>query len=298
MTSQTGVTAVKSTLVSLREAPGPDKRGTVNPRIYMLNPLLAGPLAGWGRWLDRAAALGFTHVLTAPPFAGPSLLLPEDFDRVTPALGWSGSAEDALRRFAEACHARGLTPLLDAYPSQVAATGSLGEGHPALFQAGEAGQSLDPRRYGAAADAAEARWSEAAEALGAFWCHWLARWQSAGIAGFRLDLQAIPMRALPDFIGSLRAGIQAALLGWTPGLPREALIALEGRGLDFVFSSLPWWDFRSDWIWEEATVLRRVAPAIAAVEAPYGARLSATVGDLGLLPAAQRRILRFAAAFR
>ena len=28
--------------------------------------------------------------------------------------------------------------------------------------------------------------------------------------------------------------------------------ALAGSGLDFVFSSLPWWDFRSDWLWEEA----------------------------------------------
>jgi starch synthase (maltosyl-transferring) len=75
------------------------------------------------------------------------------------------------------------------------------------------------------------------------------------------------------------------------------MMALEGRGLDFVFSSLPWWDFRGDWLWEEAAMLRRIAPAIAAVESPYGARLAAAVGDLVLLPAAQRRVLRFAAAF-
>jgi starch synthase (maltosyl-transferring) len=297
MTSQTGVTAVKSALVSLQEGSGPEARGAISPRIYMLNPLLAGRLSDWGRWLDRAAALGFTHVLTAPLFAGPSLLLPDDFDRVHPALDWSGSAEDALRMFAEACRARGLTPLLDVYPSHVAAEGSLGQGHPALFQAGEASRSLDPRRYGPAAEAAEARWGEAAEELAVFWSQRLASWQNAGIAGFRLVLEAIPPAVLPGFVGRLRAAIQAALLGWTPGLPRDAVMALEGRGLDFVFSSLPWWDFHSDWLWEEAAVLRRVAPAIAAVEAPYGARLGATVGDLVLLPPAQRRTLRFAAAF-
>jgi starch synthase (maltosyl-transferring) len=292
MTSQTGVTAMKSALVSLQ-----DSSGAVSPRIYMLNPRLAGPLAGWGQWLDRAAALGFTHVLTAPLFEGPSLLLPAEFDRVHPALGWSGSAEDALRLFSEACQARGLTPLLDVYPSQVAAAGSLAESQPALFQAGEASRSLDPRRYGPAADAAQAQWRQSAEALGAFWSQWLAVWQNAGIAGFRLDLQAIPKEALPGFVGGLRAKIQATLMGWTPGMTRDAMLALEGVGLDFVFSSLPWWDFRQDWLWDEATVLRRVAPAIAAVEAPYGARLGATVGDLSLLPVAQRRILRFAAAF-
>jgi starch synthase (maltosyl-transferring) len=297
MTSQTGVTAMKSALVSLQERTSPEAQGSVSPRIYMLNPLLAGSLSDWGSWLDRAAALGFTHVLTAPLFGGPSLLLAEDFARVHPALGWSGSAEDALRMFAEACRARGLIPLLDVYPSQVAAGGGLAQGHPALFRSGEAARSLDPRAYGPVADAAQARWDDAAEALGAFWSQWLAVWQNAGIAGFRLDLQGIPAAVLPGFVRGLRAKIQAALLGWTPGLTREAMTALVGCGLDFVFSSLPWWDFRGDWLWDEAAVLRRVAPAIAAVEAPYGARLGATVGDLVLLPAAQRRILRFAATF-
>jgi starch synthase (maltosyl-transferring) len=283
---------MKSALVSLESG-----RGVASPRIYMINPLLAGPVQDWGRWLDRAAELGFTHVLTAPIFAGPSLLLPGDFDQAHPALGWTGSAEDALRLFAQSCRGRGLTPLLDIYPSQVAAEGGLAQDRPALFQAGEAGRSLDPRRYGPAAEAAAAKWTDAAEELGAFWSHWLAIWQNAGIAGFRLDLSGVAMPALAGLICHLRADIQAALLGWTPGLPREAMMALEGVGLDFVFSSLPWWDFRSDWLWEEATVLRHVAPAIAPVEAPYAARLGASVGDLVLLPAAQRRILRFAAAF-
>ncbi len=292
MTSQTGVAAMKSALVSLDAG-----RGTSSPRIYMLHPLLAGPLSEWGRWLDRAADLGFTHVLTAPIFAGATLQLPEDFDRVHAALGWSKPSVDAVRLFAEACRARGLSPLLDIYPSQVGSGGRLAEDQPRLFLSGAAGRSLDPRRYGASAEAAAANWSEAAEELAAFWSNWLAVWQNAGIAGFRLELTGIPLSALPAFVSRLRADIQAALLGWTPGLPREAMMALEGRGLDYLFSSLPWWDFRSDWLWEEATVLRHVAPAIAPVEAPYGARLGASVGDLVQLPAAQRRILRFAAAF-
>ena len=292
MTSQTGVAAVKSAQVSLEAG-----RGAGSPRIYMLHPLLAGPLSEWGRWLDRAADLGFTHVLTAPIFAGPTLLLPEDFERVHPALGWSRPATEAVRFFSEACRSRGLSPLLDVYPSQVAAEGRLAAEPPRLFQVGAAGRSLDPRRYGASAEAAQASWTEASEALAEFWSGALVDWQNAGIAGFRLELTGIPTSALPGFVSRLRADIQAALMGWTPGLSREAMMALEGQGLDYLFSSLPWWDFRSDWLWDEATVLRNVAPAIAPVEAPYGARLGASVGDLVLLPAAQRRILRFAAAF-
>ena len=66
----------------------------------MLNPLLAGPLSGWGRWLDRAAALGFTHVLTAH---SRSRGRPCCCRRISTACirRWarSGSAEDALRAF-------------------------------------------------------------------------------------------------------------------------------------------------------------------------------------------------------
>ncbi|MBV9812780.1 MAG: hypothetical protein JO326_08510, partial [Acetobacteraceae bacterium] len=35
-------------------------------RIYYLDPLLAGPLCGWTAHLERAAELGFSHVLTSP----------------------------------------------------------------------------------------------------------------------------------------------------------------------------------------------------------------------------------------
>ena len=73
-------------------------------------------------------------------------------------------------------------------------------GHPALFWSGEAARSLDPRAYGPVADAAQARWDDAAEAVGAFWSQWLAVWQNAGIAGFRLDLQGIPAAVLQGFV--------------------------------------------------------------------------------------------------
>ena len=144
MTSQTGVAALQPELVSMET-----KAGTPRPRIYMSHPLLAGPLAEWGRWLDRAAELGFTHALTAPFFAGPSLFLADDFEHAHPALGWPGTAGDAIGQFAEAARARGLIPLLDVYPSQLAAAGALAQSEPRLFRASAAGHSLDPRRYGA-----------------------------------------------------------------------------------------------------------------------------------------------------
>ncbi|GAB0118439.1 maltotransferase domain-containing protein [Acidisoma sp. 7E03] len=266
------------------------------PRIYMIHPLLAGPLAGWGRLFDRAASLGFTHVLTAPPFAGPSLHLVSDFGHLNEALEWQRTAEEGLAHLAEEARSRDLGLLLDVSPGAVAAGGAVMQQAPALFSPSLAGQSLDPRAYGPEADAATANWAEAAEALAAFWADHLAAWRSLGLAGFRIDLLGVTDAARPSFLRDLRGASDGLLLGWTPGLAREAMAALAGSGLDFVFSSLPWWDFRSEWLWEEMAVLETVAPVIAPVEAPFGLRLATAVGDLTLLPAAQKRALGFAAA--
>src|SRR5450631_1871369 len=84
-------------------------------RFYYLHPLLAGPIDRWPDHLDRAAAMGFDAVVTAPPFLpGPigNLFLSADHDRLDPRLG-GGDALTALKRLAEAAVRRGLRPILD-----------------------------------------------------------------------------------------------------------------------------------------------------------------------------------------
>jgi len=291
MTIQSDVAALESREVSMKRGQEPPR-----PRIYMVNPLQAGPIAQWGDLFDRIAGLGFTHVLTAPLFAGPSLNLPADFGHLQEALDWRRTADEALGHLADAARSRGLGLLLDLSPGAVAANGTVMQQAPALFRANPAGESLDPRSYGAEADAAAANWAEAAGALGQFWAEWLAHSQALGVGGFRIDLLGVADEARPAFLRDLRAATGGLLLGWTPGLSHSALGALAGTGLDFVFSSLPWWDFRAEWLWDEMAVLAAIAPVIVPVEAPFGPRLASTVGDLTLLPAAQRRVLGFAAA--
>ncbi len=272
-------------------------RAHASPRIYYIHPRLAGPLLGWERLLDHAKAMGFTHVLTAPIFSGPSVFLPADFDRAHPILSWDGDAAAALARFSADCRARDLIPLLDVVPDRVAAGQIIATEHPDLFRAPDIGWTLDPRAFGPEGDAAPARWDSAADELAGFWTERLRTWQAAGIAGFRLMLENVPPAALRRLADSVRDAGPTLLLGWTPGLSRDTVRGFRGAGLDYVFSSLPWWNFSDEWFWVEADTLRHVAPAIACVEAPFGPRLAAGFSDPSLLPAARRRILNFAAAF-
>ncbi len=277
----------------------PNRAGArTRPRIFYISPLAAGPLETWPALLDHAKALGFTHVLSAPPFAGASLFQPSDFGQAASALAWTGSARSALSRFASMCRERGLSPLLDVDLSKIGANGPLVGEYGALFARPDLGGTLDPRRFHGPHGSAPARFAEQPDGLAAFWSDWVRSWSEAGIAGFRLLLHDVPAAALRSTIAAIRrkAG-DALLLGWTPGLSAYSLAELEGAGLDYVFSSLPWWDFDADWLWAEAGRLARIAPAIAAVEAPFGPRLVAHVSDPLVVPGLQRRIVSFASAF-
>jgi starch synthase (maltosyl-transferring) len=272
-----------------------------SPRIYYLHPLLAGPLADWASTLDRIATLGFDHLLLAPVFrpgGSGSILLAADYDRLHPALAAECDAEAGLARIAAEARARGLTTLLDVMPSRASAGSRAAP--PPLFRAADEAVPLDPRRYAPEAGAAEARTDsdEALAGLAEWWTGHLLAWVETGIAGFRfIGLDRVPPTLMARVIGAVRqhAG-DCQFLAWTPGLGVTALDGWRGIGLDFVFSSLPWWDFRSDWLWDEADRLHRVAPVIASPEAPFGQRLAATCRNPWQLQPLLRRAIGFAAA--
>ncbi len=85
-------------------------------------------------------------------------------------------------------------------------------------------------------------------------------------------------------------------IGWTAGASAESLDALAGTPLDLVSSSLPWWDFSSDWLWREAARLQEIAPVLTAPEAPFGRRLLADCHDPAGQEPSYRRSLSIAAA--
>ncbi len=146
---------------------------------------------------------------------------------------------------------------------------------------------MDPRQDTALA--VTLRYDGGAETLlTRFWIDHLEKLGQSGATGFRLlGIDQVPPRVL----GEIRRAVpHLAFLAWTPGISRERLTRLADVGLDGVFASTPWWDGKASWYVEEHEALRRIAPVIAPVEAPFGERLA----ERGL--AHSRRILKIAAA--
>src|SRR4051794_9748711 len=91
-----------------------DDRGRVN--IYHLHPLVAGPLDTWAESFTRIASMGFSHVCLAPPFApGASgdILVHATFERLHPALDFSGTAEQGLALASDMADRAGLRLMVD-----------------------------------------------------------------------------------------------------------------------------------------------------------------------------------------
>jgi len=269
------------------------------PRIYYFHPLLGGRIESWAPQFTRIAGLGFDTVLLAPVFAtaaGGSIFLTADQTRLNPALGYEGDASSGLAAIARMIRDAGMTPLLDVVLDRVAGGGRLAADGALLYPAIDAAASLDPRRYGEDPDALPLASGDSG-AIAAFWAPRLAAIVRAGFSGFRIDaLASLDPAVVGAVIRAVRDLVPGCLfLGWTPGMAMALLPDLAGIGLDFVFSSLPWWDYRAEWLRRETEALRRIAPVIASPEAPFGRRLAAFHPDPEWAAAACRRAIGYAA---
>ena len=188
--------------------------------------------------LGQATTLGFD-----------TLLLPEA--DVPPAL-------------AEAARGLGVSLLVDVRLDRAPGDADLGADAP-FIRLPE--PSLDPRtpmRPSGTALASLAT-AEDVDGLASWWGPRLLALRGAGVAGVRLlGLDALPGWAVARILPKLRQACPGVLLfGWTPGVAWPVLEALPAGTLDLVASSLPWWDGRAGWFWQELDLLRRVAPVVA-----------------------------------
>ena len=260
------------------QAQGVIQQGATSPAIYYVPGFLAGPLSSWARHFERARAMGFRQICTAPvaqPGRHGDPFLAGNFDKPDPRLGSYDDTPALIADLAASAARFGLETLVDVVLDRVAVEGLDDRTHVA---APRGAGTVDPRIKSSDVDAALARFDdhEASAALLDQWSERLASWKQSGVTGFRvLGLERVP----PEFLAKLIERVGGRFLAWTPGLDWNRLARLAGTGLDGVFTSLPWWDRRSAWYAEEHELLRRVAPIVAPVEEPFGPRLAQHAGS-------------------
>jgi starch synthase (maltosyl-transferring) len=255
----------------------------------------------WSKVIQHCRDLHFDHIALSPIFApGPAAnsFLAGDIERADAQFGFGEAIEDLVGGIANLCGSAGLRPIFDFVLDRVDRRGAVATSHPELFATLFKGVT-DPRADRFTLDAAVACFDEpeCVEPLLNLWRHVLSRMLKAGAAGFRfINVRNVP----PDFLRALLSELRAVCpdllaLAWTPGTKWSHFRSLEGIGLDGVFSSLPWWDFRSSWLLAEYDALRRIAPVLGCPDALLGSPSVAKIQQSDRL-LHYRRSLRFAAA--
>lgn len=258
--------------------------------IYYLHPLLAGQVAGWQPHFARAKRLGFDTVLIAPPFqpgAAGNIFLTADHKRLHRALGDQPAAK-AVSTIARDAEREGLAVMLDLVIDRVAADAILVGKHPGWFDL--ALDTLpDPRRP--PEERITARLDFRNGKATAYWQKQIGEWLDTGIAGFHCsDAQRVPPPVWQSLIAAAKKhSPDTIFFASTPGADPDAMAALGPCGFDLASSSSWAWDFRADWLDDDAHRATRIGALVAMPELPFGARL--------INPIARRRALGFAAAY-
>lgn len=252
------------------------------PRIYYLPHRYVGPESRFPQYLDRCRDMGFSHVLTTPPFqTAPNgdVFLAADHDRLDKELHSTRDSADFLQWLAEESGKRGLALLLDLPIDQFAAE------HPLVGRMDDCfslrresyAHTIDPRHDFRPSGFARARFAapECQIPLTDWWLGRMTHYAELGVAGFRIPAPgALPSDCWRRLIPAVRNRARPPIfIASTYGMNRDAARQLDGCGFDYLQSSLPWWDFRSSWLVEEYEALRLIAPLIAAPEDPLGLRL-------------------------
>ncbi len=237
------------------------------PRIYYAPSGLPADDATRERLLAGVGRDGFSAVLVPVPWLCPAnarSLAPVDADRAPAPDGGTGPLPARLARDAGEAAKHGLELLLRLELQRVARDAVDSTAPAAWYHDPVDDPARDPRLSLAEHGVRQLREDPPAGFVDA-WAARLLRWTRAGVGGYVVQppphLDAQTWRSL--FAPARQADPALRCLAWTPGLAPAALARLRDAGFDGVFSSLPWWDYRSPWLAEELERLREVAPVIA-----------------------------------
>jgi starch synthase (maltosyl-transferring) len=257
------------------------------PRILFVEAPDLADAASRERITASAASLGFSALLVGAPFpqrlavGEHDLALLGDSDALAQPEGVAGSEKD-VALLAKQLAKQEMQLLLDIALERAVEKGGLVAAL-MLWQPGR-DQPLNPRAPDFGRPGVVLPWhdEQVAARLVELLAALCARLGKAGVAGFRLiGLHALDASMIKRLVARIRQLLPGTLLlAETEGLASGHVEQLAGIAFDAVFASLPWWDLRSPWFFDEHDRLAKVAPVLMPLSASHLTRNAHQVNDL------------------
>jgi starch synthase (maltosyl-transferring) len=202
--------------------------------------------------------------------------------------------------------------IMDLVVNHTAKDSELVARHPEWFARDEKGEiqspfatdPADPRRKTVWGDLAELDYAgRERDEIVAYFEDVVRHYLELGFCGFRCDAAyKVPAAAWRVLTDTAKAAAPDALFcAETVGAPKEAVLALDRAGFDYLYNSVKWWDFKSPWLLEQYEAFRRIAPSIGFPESHDTPRLTVELRAAGIpdseIEPRYRQAYAFAAAY-
>ncbi|MCX7725890.1 MAG: alpha-amylase family glycosyl hydrolase [Chitinispirillaceae bacterium] len=248
--------------------------------IYNLFPRFFNHFDEWIDFLPHIAEMGFNAIFLNPffetGFSG-SLYAIKDYYKLNPLFlkkGEDPSDFSPIIRFNNECKKYGLKLFIDLVINHTAFDSVLTKQHPEWYKRNSKGKLISPYAIDPANPSNVTVWGDLAsidnlnsidkEGLWNYWDNLITFFQKMDINGFRCDAAyQVPVELWSKLISSAKSrNPEATFLAETLGCTIEQTLALAPAKFDYLFNSVKWWNYDSNWAIEQHSLFQKIAPTI------------------------------------
>ncbi len=247
-------------------------------KIYNLFPLVAGKIPEWKEKLNHIEYMGFDHIYINPIFStgySKNLYAPKNFDDFSDQVIDIFSDKNGLeqfKEFIEEAHKKNIKIIFELIFTHTSIDSELLIEHPEWYKYEEG----EVKRYSIKNNSTWIEWGDLIEINNScdddsireeLWSYWKDLVQKVIECGVDLikvhSSFNLPQEFLKDLITSTKEkNPNVKFIGDNLGANFGDMIDLAHAGVDYLFTSFKWWDFKSTWFLEQHYKLKEFVKLI------------------------------------
>lgn len=235
-------------------------------KIYNLFPLVAGKMPLWIDKLDYIKSLGFNVVYINPIFQtgyNRNIYAPKNFYKFCEEFidPFSTGGTEQFKNFIDTCHSKGIKVIYELIFTHTSIDSDLLVEHPEWYIMEDG--SL--KKYTIKAQNSWIEWgdllelnnnSDNPEIKNSIWQYWRDLTETYILYGVDIiklhSAYCLPQKELKEFIKDIKNKYpHIEFIGDNLGASFGDMMDLSRAGVDYLFTSFKWWDFKAPWFFEQ-----------------------------------------------
>ena len=235
-------------------------------KIYNLFPLVAGKMPLWIEKLDYIKDLGFNVIYINPIFQtgyNRNIYAPKNFYKFCDEFidSFSEEGNEQFKNFINVCHSKGIKVIYELIFTHTSIDSDLLLEHPEWYIMEDG--SL--KKYTIKAQNSWIEWgdllelnnnSDNLEIKNSIWKYWRDLTETYILYGVDIiklhSAYCLPQKELKEFIKDIKSKYpHIEFIGDNLGASFGDMMDLSRAGVDYLFTSFKWWDFKAPWFFEQ-----------------------------------------------